>query len=249
MLISKVGPISIGAGSDVGSRCMIISTGGIQIGENATLAGDCKIGGSVAHLEDAGTSARDSSKISKGKLIIGEDAILYMSVRVLDGVAIGSRAVIGSGISVQESVPEDSIVAVHQKLVYLSRASDSAGREREPEHAKQVNRDVKAEAADREGSSTLDASASVTEAVYAAIDEMNLLRSNADLIEKSLSVSLEALDSMDKVNLIVETEQKLTEKLGIPVHLDGQVLASNNVSVFETVETFVGEIVKLINER
>ncbi len=254
VIIAKSAGINIGADSDIGSRASVISTGGIEIGERVAIAGDCKIGGSVAEMEgDNAESDSDAvggalQKFSKGLITIGNNAILYMSATVLDGVSVGSGSTVGSGIILHDSIPDDSVVVAHQKLIYFDKNGQSRGSTLAKAAEASGTRDIR-ESDPVEvdtASSNMAGNDSVTNAIYSAIDELNFLRAESNKLAKSLDTELQDLDSMDKVNLIVETEQQLAETLARPVNLDGQVLMSDSAVVFQTIESYASAVSKLI---
>ena len=83
-------------------------------------------------------------------------------------------------------------------------------------------------------------------AVYAGIDELNLLRQSEDWLVKSSETSLSELESMDKVNLIVSTEQKLEELLGVAINLGDESLLGEGQDPFLTVTSFIERITEVL---
>ena len=80
----------------------------------------------------------------------------------------------------------------------------------------------------------------VTEAIYAAIEEVNLQLPREQRLEKSLQTRLfgpdgSGLDSLGLVNLIVLVEQKVEEHAGKSISLVNDEVMSLSDSPFESV--------------
>jgi acyl carrier protein len=79
--------------------------------------------------------------------------------------------------------------------------------------------------------------------LFNIIDELNEELSPEQQLEKSLDTVLLGrngkLDSMGLVRLIVATEQKVTEELGVPVSLTDERAFSQDSSPFQTVGTLL----------
>lgn len=119
---AKAGPIAIGDRCTIGSQCQLSSAGGIQIGAHVMIAGQCYIGGGRYHTDDPATPIMEQGLYSKGPVIIEDDVWIGAGVIVQDGVRIGKGSVIGAGAVIREDVPPMTIVAPHQKLVFLPRS-------------------------------------------------------------------------------------------------------------------------------
>ena len=239
IMIAKVGGIHIGDNTDIGSRSMIISTGGIRIGNKVAIAGDCKIGGSAFSFEIDKDGKRTAKKFSKGLLQIDDQCTLFMSATVLDGVHIKQGSVIGPSIVLRDSVEEDTVVAEHQKLVHLPVKASQATAE---------NNKTQAESSTDKTPVPSESTDKIVMAVYAAVDELNLLRSLENKLSKQPDTILTELDSLDLVNLIVETEYQIEEILGITVSLSGET-ATVGRDAMENLGTFVNEIQIILQSK
>ncbi len=232
LLIAKSGPIRIGSKSDVGARAMVISTGGIRIGSSVALAGDCKIGGSAIRLEG---DPLDREKTTDGPVEIEDGCTVFTNAIVLDGVRVGRGSVVGAGVIVRDDIPEQTILAAHQKLVRLGRGTKADRRKTEEERRFQADEPA------------TDRRASIVNAVFAAIDEVNLMSASSTALGKSLDTELTEVDSMDLVNLVVETEQRLSTSLGIEVNLSSSGVLGGDDDVPWTLSAFVDRIEALLS--
>lgn len=230
MVIAKVGGIHIGANTDIGSRTMVISTGGIRIGDKVAIAGDCKIGGSTFSFETGDDGKRTVNKFSKGLVQIDDQCTIFMSATILDGVHIKQGSVVGPSIVLRDNVEADTVVAAHQKLVHL------------PINATQTNdaQNKKPVAAAAQPPVATGSQNKIIAAVYAAVDELNLLRPPEKQLSKQHDASLAELDSLDLVNLIVETEFQIEELLGIAVSLSGETSTVGR-DALENLGAFINE--------
>ena len=254
IVIAKVGGIRIGSNTDVGSRTMIISTGGIHIGDNVAIAGDCKIGGSMFSFEETGEEKRTVKKFSKGLVQIDDECTIFMAAMILDGVHVARGSVISPNIVLRDNVEHNTVVVAHQKLVHLPLGStsssmhDAAVTSARMEESKE-SQNVKP--SDLTGEQVSDGSkfeANIVSAVYAAVDEINLLRPPEKQLIKQLETDLSGLDSLDLVNLIIETERQIEETLGVTINLGG---ASTTVGrdALKNLESYVREIQVILQNK
>lgn len=265
IVIAKIGGIHIGANTDVGSRTLLISTGGIRIGEDVALAGSAKIGGSMIHLEknslgDPSSSGEkwDRKKSTKGPIIIGDQCTVYNQTIVLDGVSIGARSMIGPSVVLREDVPEETIVAGHQKLVFLPLDSAEAKPTKPPTAAVKVSTPPPNQSSEPSADTPAimaktdtyqaDLHQQVTSAVYDAIDELNLLRSPDMQLDKQPETDLLQLESMDLVNLIVETELQIEALLGLSVNLNHEATTEGR-EAFKNLASFIDQVVTIVSKH
>jgi len=93
----------------------------------------------------------------------------------------------------------------------------------------------------------------ITRTLFNVIDELNQLRSTEEQLEKNLAAPLTGdsgrLDSAGLINLIVLTEQKTAEELGMPILLTDDRTMSQVKEVFGTLGTLAEYIQRLLNEK
>jgi acetyltransferase-like isoleucine patch superfamily enzyme len=103
------GTVAIGAHTHIQPRCQLSAyKGAISIGERVEIAPNCAFY-PYNHGMTVGQSIRNQPLHSKGGIIIEDDAWLSVGVVVLDGVRIGSGAVVGAGSVVTKDLPANSI--------------------------------------------------------------------------------------------------------------------------------------------
>lgn len=114
---AKIGPIAIGADSDIGMHTVIHSQGGVEIGRSVVMGGGCKLSGGVFQTaRTAGGSGgemerREQTRWTKGPIRIGDKCLIGFGSLFLDGVEVGEGAVIGAGSVVNRSVPAYAVAA------------------------------------------------------------------------------------------------------------------------------------------
>ena len=95
--------------------------------------------------------------------------------------------------------------------------------------------------------------AEISRMLFNVIDELNELRPADEHLEKNLAVPLTGdtgkLDSAGLINLIVLTEQKTAEELGIPILLTDDRTMSRVKEVFSTLGTLADYIQRLLSEK
>jgi len=93
----------------------------------------------------------------------------------------------------------------------------------------------------------------ITRMLFGVIDELNQLRPAEEHLEKNLETPLAGdsgrLDSAGLINLIVVTEQKTAEELGMPILLTDDRTMSQVKQVFHTLGTLADSIQLLLNEK
>lgn len=115
---AKIGPISIGADSDIGMGTVIHSQGGVEIGRAVVMGGGCKLSGGVFQTTRSPVDAtggemlsREQTRWTKGPIRIGDKCLIGFGAMFLDGVEIGEGSVIGAGTLLNASVPPWSVAA------------------------------------------------------------------------------------------------------------------------------------------
>jgi len=119
------GSIKIGEETHIQPNCQLSAYWGcIQIGSRVEIAPNCAFY-PYNHNFASGKPIRNQSGITKGGIIIGDDAWLGFGVIVLDGVRIGNGAVIGAGSVVTHNVPDGAIaVGVPAHIVKMRSKLD-----------------------------------------------------------------------------------------------------------------------------
>jgi len=120
------GAIRVGAGSRIHRGCQLVAhKGAILIGRDVGLAPSCALyayNHGVAPTQPISTQPLQT----RGPIVIEDHAWLGVGVIVLDGVRIGTGAVIGAGAVVTEDIPANAIAAGVPARVVATRASLAA---------------------------------------------------------------------------------------------------------------------------
>lgn len=111
MIQSKAGPIRLGKRSSVGCNSVIVSMDGVEFGESVMTAGGCYISAGSYHYDNVDQAIMDQGVYAQGPIKIGAQTWLGTAAMVLDGVTIGTGAVIGSGAVVMKDIPDYGIAA------------------------------------------------------------------------------------------------------------------------------------------
>lgn len=109
MVLAKAGPIHIGKRSSIGSNSVIVSMDGVEIGEAVLTAGSIAISAGTYHFEDTRSAVMDQGAYTKGPVKIGDNVWLGTGCVVLDGVSIGSGAVLGACSMANKDIPMNAV--------------------------------------------------------------------------------------------------------------------------------------------
>jgi acetyltransferase-like isoleucine patch superfamily enzyme len=242
------GVIEIGDHSTIGKNCILGSSGGIRIGKWVGVGGDCYLGGGRYGTERTDVPMMKQELYTEGPVVIGDDCWIGAGARVLDGVTIGRGSIIGAGAIVREDVPEYTMVAPHQRLAQIPRAAKEA-----PEPGKAHDESQADKPRGHEENGAAKSSDAVQSSVYRAIDTLNQTRPSEKRLAKSPETPLEALDSIDKVNLIVETEMGIEKEFGQAISLANDAKAEDpegrDTDPFETIASFTEYVESQLNSR
>src|SRR5437588_8788684 len=96
ILSCKNGDIELADGANIGFNCEIFSASRVVIGASALLAAYTYVIGGDHDFSDTSRPVLAQERTSAG-VTIGEGAWMGAGVKVLDGVTVGSHAVIGAG--------------------------------------------------------------------------------------------------------------------------------------------------------
>lgn len=269
------GEIEIGDHSTIGKNCILSSSGGIRIGKWVGIGGDCYLGGGRYRTNRTDVPMMEQNVYTEGPVVIGDDCWIGAGARILDGVQVGRGSVIGAGAVVREDVPEHTVVAPHQRQAQLPRAAKDTveprkanGESQDEMHRKQKRNGAASGrkkggiatgqrkngvARSNKGNGVTKTNTAIQSSVYQAIDTLNQTRPSAERITKFPETSLEALDSIDKVNLIVETESEIKRELGQSVSLtnnaEGRGSRKGETNPFKTVASFTEYVASQLNSR
>jgi acetyltransferase-like isoleucine patch superfamily enzyme len=119
------GGVFIGAETHVQPRCQFSAyKGSIRIGSKVQIAPYCSFY-PYDHGFAGEASIMDQPIHSRGDIVIEDDAWLGVNVCVLDGVRIGTGAVIGAGSVVTSDIPDYAVaVGVPARVVKLRTSAD-----------------------------------------------------------------------------------------------------------------------------
>ncbi len=103
------GSLKIGSDTHIQPRCQFSAYKGlIQIGEGVQIAPNCAFYLGESQIAPAELT-ENQSLLSKGGIIVDDDAWLGHGAVVLDGIRIGKGAVIGSGAVVNQDIQDGAI--------------------------------------------------------------------------------------------------------------------------------------------
>lgn len=247
MVLAKVGPVRIGAGSDVGAGSYIIAQGGVFVGRQVAMGGGCKVGGGLVGMGRGDSGAVETEeeggrrRVTRGPVRIEDRVALGSMVIVLDGTTVGSDCIVGAGAVIREDIPSRTLVAPRQRLVLLPRPGmdDAPSPAPSPEHEENASPERHA----IEPIPETGADPRTVRAIFAAIEEVNLQLAPDERLPRSLDAPLhgngESLDSLVLVNLLVASEERLTEAYGSPISLTDRQLATDSDDPLATVGSLI----------
>jgi acetyltransferase-like isoleucine patch superfamily enzyme/acyl carrier protein len=118
---AKVGGITIGEETSVGSGVRIISQGPIRIAEHVSIAGGCCIAGGRYVVDRTGDEADDKRRFTGGTISIGRKARLGINALIQDGVTIGEGAIVAPASVVMTDVAAHTVVSGFPARVWRER--------------------------------------------------------------------------------------------------------------------------------
>lgn len=98
------GFVHIGRNSGIGQGAILYGNGGLTIGDNVMIAGQCFIVASSHAFEDSGQPISEQGFHARG-ITIEDNVWIGAGAKILDGVTIGRGAVVGANAVVNRSVP------------------------------------------------------------------------------------------------------------------------------------------------
>ncbi|MDO8523669.1 MAG: acyltransferase [bacterium] len=109
-LDAQRGFIEIGENCSVHSFCVIYGYGGVRIGNGVRIAPQVVIVAQNHNFDDLSRPIYEQGFNSKG-IVIADDVWIGAGAKILDGVTIGTGAIVGAGSVVTRDVPPMAIVA------------------------------------------------------------------------------------------------------------------------------------------
>jgi acetyltransferase-like isoleucine patch superfamily enzyme len=108
LLVPYCGRITVGDRTFIGPRTMIFGNGGVEIGSDVLIAGQCFIVASNHVHSNFDRPIRAQGLTAKG-IVIEDDVWIGAGCKVLDGVRIGRGSIVGAGAVVRQSLPAFSV--------------------------------------------------------------------------------------------------------------------------------------------
>jgi acetyltransferase-like isoleucine patch superfamily enzyme len=110
ILSCKNGDIAIEDGANIGFNCELFSASRVRVGAGTLLAAYCYLIGGDHDFSDPDVPVLDQTRTSAG-IDVGEGAWLGAGAKILDGVTLGNRSVVGAGAVVRHAVPDGAVAA------------------------------------------------------------------------------------------------------------------------------------------
>jgi acetyltransferase-like isoleucine patch superfamily enzyme len=110
ILSCKDGDIRLGDHANLGFNCEIFSGSSVSVGRNGLFAAQVYLVGGGHEFEGAGVAVIDQPRTSRG-IALGDNVWLGTGAKVLDGVRIGSDAVVGANAVVNADLPDGAVAA------------------------------------------------------------------------------------------------------------------------------------------
>ncbi len=104
------GFVSIGKHCSIGQSTILYGNGGLNIGNNVMISGQCFIVAS-AHNHTTGDIPYSEQGYSAKGITIGDNVWIGAGAKILDGVAIGQGVIVGANSVVTRDVPDNTTVA------------------------------------------------------------------------------------------------------------------------------------------
>lgn len=259
LIQAKVGTIRVGSHCDIGAETMIISQGANVIEDMVSIGGGSKIGGGIIQIQQGTTTqsggdpndfaARGQVRVSKGTVRIGTKSVLGENVTVLDGAEIGAECVVGASTVIRGKIPDQSVVALQERLVVLPRATFSEQTSRGSESPQQVTHESRPTHTGSPNGSDRVADSRVVALVLRAVAELNQMLPEGTRLREDTSCALVQpegpLDSLGVINLLVAVEGQVEAEFGRRPNLTEMSVAPEGSSPLST----VGSLAKFVAER
>jgi len=120
ILSCKNGDILLGDRSNLGFHCEIFSGSSVKVGRHGLFAAYAYLVGGGHEWERLDVPVLEQGRSSKG-ITLGDDVWLGTGAKVLDGVSVGSRVVVGANAVVNQDLPDGVVAAGIPAKVLRSR--------------------------------------------------------------------------------------------------------------------------------
>jgi acetyltransferase-like isoleucine patch superfamily enzyme len=110
ILSCKDGDITLGDNANLGFHCEIFSGSSVTVGAHALFAAQVYLVGGGHEFESRDAAVIDQPRTSRG-IVLGDNVWLGAGAKVLDGIRIGSDAVVGANAVVTADLPQGAIAA------------------------------------------------------------------------------------------------------------------------------------------
>jgi len=98
------GFVRIGRNSGIGQGTILYGNGGLTIGDNVMIAGQCFVVASSHQFDDPTKPISEQGYTAKG-IVIEDNVWIGAGAKILDGVTIGKGGIVGANAVVTRSVP------------------------------------------------------------------------------------------------------------------------------------------------
>ncbi len=122
ILSCKDGDIQLGDHTNLGFHCEVFSGSTVTVGRHGLFAAQAYLVGGGHEFEASEAAVIDQPRTSKG-IMLGDNVWLGTGAKVLDGVRIGSDAVVGANAVVNADLPDGAIAAGVPARVLRQRAA------------------------------------------------------------------------------------------------------------------------------
>ncbi len=127
ILSCKDGDITLGEHVNLGFHCEIFSGSSVSVGRHGLFAAYVYLVGGGHAFERADLPVVEQARVSRG-ITLGDDVWLGTGAKVLDGVRVGSRVVVGANAVVTSDLPDGAVAAgVPARVQRLRGAATAAG--------------------------------------------------------------------------------------------------------------------------
>lgn len=123
MIQAKSGSIKIGRRTSIGSNSVIVSLGGIDIGEAVLTAGGIYISAGAYNFDEPEAPIMDQGAYTKGPIWIGARSWIGTCAIVLDGVSVGTGSIVGAGSVVTRDIADNCIAVGSPARVIRDKVS------------------------------------------------------------------------------------------------------------------------------